>query len=117
MPPKKKARTSGPNAATMGSMDDLSPLQVKVKDFVAKAYSLRHGTTEEKLPWPLDQGGSLLQICQRCWSDPDSMLGGSLSLLKKMGLMKDSETIDDFCHEYMRTPDHFEFEVCFIPVF
>lgn len=106
MPPKKKARTSGPKAVAMGTMDDVSPLQVKVKDFIARAYSVRHGTSEE-LPWPLGHGGSLLQICQRCWNDPGCLLAGSLSLLKKMGLMQDLAAIPDFCSEYMTTKDHF----------
>lgn len=111
MPPKKKPRTTGnlkSDSSAAMTLDDVSPLQIKLKDWIVKAYSLRHGCETEKFPWPVDNGGSLLEICRRCW-DSGSLIKDSLALLQKMGIMSDSTTVHDFEDKFMKSKDGFEF--------
>ena len=107
MPPKKKQRVVG-NQKTDGgaalTMQDVSPLQLKLKDWICQLYSLRHGSSE-KLAWPIENGGSLLATCQRCWKERDGMLNASLSLLQKMGVMADSSTTADLTEKFVTCKD------------
>lgn len=54
MPPKKKQRTSGSNqkADQPTTMDHVPPVLQKLKDWLGKAYELRHGSDVEH-PTPL----------------------------------------------------------------
>ena len=105
MAPKKRARTSNVKLDTMfanaKSMDEICEVQRKLKDWVVKTYSMRHGATgSEKLPWPLQEGGSFLEVTRRVWGDKDSFLSGSLELVLKLGLMAPGSTIEDFKQKY-----------------
>lgn len=111
MPPKKKAKVSG-NVKSVDqvnptSLEDLSPLQTKLKDWINKAYGMRHGGGDS-LPWPVEKGGSLLEICQRCWQDKDGLLNASLALVQKMGILSESATTDDFEDKFMTAKDCLE---------
>lgn len=107
MPPKKRQRLANntkTDAVAALSMQDLSPLQVRLKDWICQVYSLRHGSAE-KHPWPVESGGSLLALCQRAWGDKESMLKFSLSLVQKMGFMAESAGISDFEAKYLAPQD------------
>lgn len=106
MPPKKKQRTSGSNqkADQPTSMDHVPPVLQKLKDWLGKAYELRHGSDLEH-PYPLDKGGSLLQICQRCWDNQKDFTNVSFDFMKKIGLMpSEGTTPGDFLEKYANLP-------------
>lgn len=107
MPPKKKIRVNSakPTESKVAmTLDDVSPLQLKLRDWMSKAYEVRHGT-DEQLPWPLSDGGSLLEICKRCWGDSKVLLADSLAFVKKVGLLPVSATVNDFEQAFMKTKD------------
>ncbi len=103
MPPKKKQRTSGSNQKAdhqPTTMDHVPPVLQKLKDWLGKAYELRHGS-EVAHPYPLDKGGSLLQICQRCWTSQKDFTDVSFEFMKKIGLMpSEGTTPGDFLDKY-----------------
>ena len=105
MAPKKRARTSNVKLDSMFSnartMDEVCEVQRKLKDWVVKAYGMRHGAAgSEKLPWPLGEGGSFLEVTRRVWTDKKSLLTGSLEFVEKLGLMAPGSTVDDFKQKY-----------------
>ena len=107
MPPKKKIRVSNQKPIDFKAaltLDDVSPVQLKLKEWMGKAYEIRHGT-QETLPWPLSEGGSLLEICKRCWCNRQKMLADSLAFVQKVGLLPGSATVGDFEQQFMKTQD------------
>ena len=109
MPPKKKIRISNQKPQPLDfkaavTLDDVSPLQLKLKEWMSKAYEIRRGP-QETLPWPLSEGGSLLEICQRCWCDRRKIRADSSAFVQKVGLLPDSATVDDFEQQFMKTQD------------
>lgn len=107
MPPKKKQRMNA-NAKSDGgpvamTMDDVSPFQLKLKDWVSQVFSLRHGSSEA-LSWPIEGGGSILSICQRCWKDKTGLLERACRLLENMGIGSELNPIV-FEDKYLKTEE------------
>lgn len=95
MAPKKRQRTSAPS-----KMADISPVQLKLKDWLAKVYELRHGGDHDH-PWPLEKGGNILNMVRRVWDDEDNLARASLDFVQKLGLMTDTSTLTDFREKYV----------------
>lgn len=98
MPPKKRARTSGGNAKTSmpapETMDDVCEARVQLKNWVAEAYLGRHGFSTER-KFPVNYGGSFLEIVQKCW-EYDAFMDDSAAFLKKIGLVDSATETDAF---------------------
>ncbi|CAK9014208.1 Uncharacterized protein SCF082_LOCUS12250 [Durusdinium trenchii] len=101
MAPKKRQRTNNVKQDSFipRTMDEVTDVQRQLRDWVVKAYELRHGGGE-KHPFPLDDGGSFLDICRRCWDDKKELLQASVTLVEKVGLMAPGSTVDDFQKKY-----------------
>ena len=46
------------------------------------------GEMSEALPFPMDNGGTLLDIAQRCWQSHEYVLETSAELLYSVGIIK-----------------------------
>ena len=107
MPPKKKQKLTtnvkGSSGAAL-TMGDVSPFQVKLRDWVTQVYSLRHGAPEA-LPWPIEGGGSILSVCQRCWKDQAGLVAGFCDLVQKVGIASESMTPDVFEEKFMTSQE------------
>ena len=104
MPPKKRQRTSQSNVkgpSEPQSMAEVASGRHQLKDWIQVAFQGRHGFPEGRT-FPLNQGGSYLDIVQRCWSDEDAIITDSLELVKKLGIMDSSSTEDDFIKKYLQ---------------
>lgn len=88
-------------------MQDVSPAQLKLKDWIVQLHQLRHGS-EASMPWPIEKGGSFLHVCQRAWSDmlgTNGVVNFSLEMLQKMGLAASPMTADQFVEKFATTQD------------
>lgn len=112
MPPKKKQRVSGGGQTANSkfvsqapqTMDDVCRGRVLLRDWILDAYKGRHGF-ETKLKFPLNEGGSFLQMVQRAWADADTLHADSLQLLKKLGIVTNDFSVEDFRNEYLTMVD------------
>ncbi len=113
MPPKKKARTSNGNAPNNKlnqeipkTMADVCQARHLLKDWVVEAYMGRHGFAQER-KFPLDQGGTFLDVVRKCWDAMD-FVETSLSFLKQIGLMDHGAHQLDFLEKYCIMKDWFK---------
>ena len=120
MPPKKKARTSGSNlaantktsAAAPATVAEICEARIQLKDWIADAYSGRHGFATERA-YPLKKGGSFLDIVSRCWFDETGKAGkhvpdiitDSLRFCQKLGIVDSSLQCEDFLEKYFNYKD------------
>ncbi|CAE7238938.1 unnamed protein product [Symbiodinium sp. CCMP2592] len=129
MPPRKKQRTSGQRsqavaageATTRAASDikDVNDFQLKLDAWIDATHGLRHHV-EKQLPcepteplgfgpqpgqfaWPLCEGGTLKDIAQRAWSDPDHLLALSARMTHAAGLL-DTDSVEDFKTHFCTIP-------------
>ena len=104
MPPKKRQRIAQSNVKSAGqpqSMSEVASGRHQLKDWIQVAFQGRHGFPEGR-KFPLNNGGSFLDIVQRCWADEDALIADSLELVKKRGIMDSSSTENDFIEKYLK---------------
>lgn len=87
--------------ATVG---DVAPSRMALRDWINQVYLGRHGFTEKR-KWPLLEGGSFIEVVQRVWSDEGNLLQDSLDLVKKLGIMDGSASLEDFENKYLVMQD------------
>ena len=109
MPPKKKARTGSSGASNNKlagqvpqTMDDVCAARLLLRDWIVEAYRGRHGFSEER-KYPLNNGGSFLDIVQKCWSG--EIVRDSVNFLKKIGLVDSAATESDFLDKHCTMKD------------
>lgn len=68
------------------------------------AFGGRHGFNESR-KFPLENGGSFLDIVQRCWANQETLVQDSLSFIKKLGIIGSEATDDDFMQKYLTMKD------------
>lgn len=115
MPPKKRQRTSQSNSKALQPqcMTEVAPGRQQLKDWIQVAHQGRHGYPEPR-KFPLNQGGSFLDIVQRCWCDEDTLLSDSFDVVKKLGIMDSSSTEDDFIKKYLKMEDPVKRNHCYL---
>ena len=100
MPPKKKQKT------TARTVDEVPSIQVALDQWLAKIYDLRHNQVDDGkmalFPWPVEHGGTFLEICQRAWTDADRMLNGALRVCQKAGICGPESCLDDFKRSFCK---------------
>lgn len=117
MPPKKRQRTSQVAASKVASQNPDNVAHVAegrllLKEWVMEAYAGRHTAAEtDKKKFPL--GGSFLDIVQRCWADETSIIEDSVSVMKKMGIVKSEISDDEFMDKYLTTKDRVLFSLTY----
>jgi len=124
MPPRKRARTSAVEIAAPvpATISAVGAFQKDVAQCVELMYSLRHGTqasnkrslassagTEDvtvdstgvpnaddsgNFPFPLLQGGTFMEICQRAQSEPAWLLKESAEMCHAAGLAGSADPLD-----------------------
>lgn len=111
MPPRKKARISGnlksDAAGAATTMQDVSPAQLKLREWIVQLYQLRHGS-DVAMPWPIEKGGSFVHVCQRAWGDMlgvNGVVPSTLEMLQKMGLAANGMTADQFVEKFATSQD------------
>lgn len=53
----------------------------------------------------VNQGGSFLDIVQRCWSDSDTIIEDSMTFSKKLGLIDSDATAEQFMDKFLTMKD------------
>ena len=113
-PARKRQRTSGQNNKTAlapaASISDIPRVCLELKDWICTAYAGRHGGAEKR-KFPLNEGGSFLEVVQRCWADEDALLDDSLEFAKLIGIISNDSSIDDFQNKFMMLQDLLFFDV------
>ena len=105
MPPKKRQKTMANSKTTQPqTMNDVAPGRMSLRDWIGQVYHGRHGFPEQR-KWPLQNGGTFLEMVQRVWSDEDNFQADSFAMLKKLGIMDSSATDEDFQMKYMMMKD------------
>lgn len=106
MPPKKRQKLANSNSKANApqTISEVAPGRIELKDWINLVHQGRHGYPEKR-KWPLEVGGSFLDLVQRCWCDEDALLTDSLTLVKKLGIMDSASTEDDFIAKYVAAQD------------
>lgn len=106
MPPRKKQRISSSNLKTSQpqNVSEVAAGRLQLRDWIAVVHQGRHGYPEKR-KFPLNDGGSFLDVVQRCWCDEDALITDSLALVKKLGIMDSSSTEEDFMNKYLKMKD------------
>lgn len=109
MPPKKKQKVAQSNvkAAHPQTVADVASGRIQLRDWITQVYGGRHGFLEKR-KWPLESGGSFLDVVQRCWCDEEALINDSLVLVKKLGIIDSGSTEEDFMNKYMKLEDYDE---------
>lgn len=101
MPPKKRAKTAHNAKVTQPqNVADVAAGRLQLRDWITLVHQGRHGFPEKR-KFPLADGGSFLDVVQRCFGDEDVMIEDSLELVKKLGIMDSSSTVEDFSNKYL----------------
>eukprot|EP00438_Fugacium_kawagutii_P011181 Skav236378 [mRNA] locus=scaffold2027:89794:98542:- [translate_table: standard] len=68
MPPKKRQRTSQSNVKTTQPqhVSEVAAGRLQLRDWITVVHQGRHGYPEKR-KFPLNEGGSFLDVVQRCW--------------------------------------------------
>eukprot|EP00435_Cladocopium_sp_Y103_P022791 s4234_g5.t1 len=94
MPPKKRQKVCP------RSVDEVPPVQVTLDQWLQQIYSLRHHKADDGkmalFPWPVEHGGTFLEIAQRAWGDGDRVLNGAHRICQKAGICSTESSMDDF---------------------
>lgn len=108
MPPKKRQRISGGSNQKQQvqplNAADVAPARLQLKDWIDLVYQGRNGYAETK-KFPLNDGGSFLDLVQRVWADEDALVEESCALVKRLGIVDSSSTDDDFMMKYLTMED------------
>lgn len=100
MPPAKRRKVSQncKDASTAPTnMKDVAKVCLVLRDWINELYAMRHGVpAEQQRAWPVECGGSFLDVVQRAFSQPDKLLEDSLEFCKRIGLISMSSSTDDF---------------------
>ena len=106
MPPKKRQKTASSNqkAVQPQNVSEVASGRIALKDWIGLVYGGRHGFSEKR-KYPLDNGGSYLDIVQRVWCDESFLVEHSLALVKKLGIVDNSISEEDFLNKYMTMKD------------
>lgn len=130
MPPKKKLKLSSPSAKTqavaagedtpmaVSNIKDVNEFQLLMEKWIDTVHNLRHHTgpctaappvkPSEVLPgqyeWPVCEGGTLKDIAQRAWADPDRLFTGSAKMLHAAGLLP-SDDVQHMLSEFCQLPE------------
>ena len=120
MPPKKRQKTqSNLKAWVPQNVSQVAAGRVQLKDWINMVHGGRRGFPEAR-KFPLNRGGSFLDIVQRCWCDETTLVSESHELVKKLGIMDSSTSEEDFIEKYLKLEDimgcvnslHRQFVVC-----
>ena len=107
-PARKRQRTSGQNnkltTAPAASISDVPQACLELRDWICTAYAARHGGGEKR-KFPLYEGGSFLELVQRCWADEDALLGDSLAFAQAIGIIGQDADVDAFEQKFMTLQD------------
>ena len=100
MAPKKRARTSR-------TLDELPSVQQKLDGWLQQVYDRRHQTAQgamalPAMEWPVEHGGTFLEIANRSWQDPSKILSGALRLSKKAGVVNEEASLEDFTRQFCK---------------
>ena len=101
-PPKKKART--PKAASLASSASDVAFRDHLRDWVNIVWQGRHGYPDKR-KWPLEDGGSFLNVVQRVWNDQAALIENSVRLLKTLGVIGVDMTNDEFMDRFVEMKD------------
>lgn len=83
-------------------MGDVAPARMELKSCICDVYAERHGFPNDgKKKFPLESGGTFLDVVQRCWSDESSMVTLSCEFCKRIGLIKCDSTEDYFVEKFL----------------
>ena len=107
MPPKKRQKTSGPSNSKTSQPQTVSEVaagRIALKDWISVIHQGRHGFPEKR-KWPLGDGGSFLDLVQRCWCEEQALISDSLTLVTKLGIMDSSSTEEDFMDKFLTMED------------
>ena len=100
MPPKKKQKTCA------RTVDDVPAVQVALDQWLQQTYNLRHNKADDGkmalFPWPVEHGGTFLEIAQRAWGDGDRILNGALRVCQKAGICGTESCLDDFQRRFCK---------------
>lgn len=107
-PARKRQRTSGQNnkstAAPAASISEVPPACLELKEWICTAYAGRHGGADKR-KFPLCEGGSFLELVQRCWADEDALLSDSLTFCQTIGIIGQDADVDAFEEKFMTLQD------------
>ena len=107
-PPRKRQRVSGQNQKSSGkgpeTMSDVPAARIALRDWINDVYSGRHGW-QEKRKYPLNHGGTFLDVVQRCFADGEAMVEESLDLAKTLGIIASDATEEVFMGRFMKLKD------------
>ena len=100
MPPKKKQKTCA------HTVEDVPAVQVALDQWLQQTYNLRHNKADDGkmalFPWPVEHGGTFLEIAQRAWGDGDRILNGALRVCQKAGICGTESCLDDFQRRFCK---------------
>lgn len=97
MPPKKKARTTR-------SCDDVPAVQSTLDQWLQSVYGLRHNGEDAVAthPWPVEHGGTFLDIAGCAWEDEDRLVTAAHRLCQKAGVVDPDLSVDSFKDEFIK---------------
>lgn len=101
---KRRRITSNNKEVVMAptTMTDVSPVRVALRDWINDLHSMRHCLPEDqKRAWPVECGGSFLEVVQRCFRRPDRLLADSLAFCKALGIIARDATTEDFQKKFL----------------
>ena len=82
------------------TMADVPPACLCLRDWINDLYGMRHGTDDSKA-WPLEKGGSFLEVTQRCFGNMDRLLSDSLGFVKAVGIVPRDSDLDAFANRFL----------------
>ena len=101
MPTFKKRCFASPAPAV--SMGDVSPVQLKLREWIHEVHSLRRAVDGQKptkadgdIPgWPNVKSGTFRKIAQEVWSNPQRLFKWTLDMLQKSGILEPGSSMED----------------------
>ena len=96
MAPKKKQKT-------MRSFEDVPEVQIALDQWVTSVYALRHNVEGDvkSHAWPVEHGGTFLEIASRASQDEDRLVTAAHRLCQKAGVINDDLTVQGFKDSFM----------------
>eukprot|EP00435_Cladocopium_sp_Y103_P061906 s492_g23.t1 len=96
MAPKKKQKT-------VRSMEDVPAVQMALDQWLTSVYALRHNVEGDVKThaWPVEHGGTFLEIADRAWQDEDRLVTATHRLCQKAGMVSDELSVQGFKDSFM----------------
>ena len=96
MAPKKKQKT-------MRTFEDIPAVQAALDQWVTSVYALRHNVEGDvkSHAWPVEHGGTFLEIACRAGQDEDRLVTAAHRLCQKAGVISDELTVQGFKDSFM----------------